>query len=98
MKNRRNLIGIRFNDYEEDDHPNGDPHGLTAEKLFEDFNKLKIDYYLLKASKSLEKMVGEFKKVYDSEQRKLVDVDLSESTAALMPTVIKCVTNSVQRL
>jgi len=54
-----------------------------------------IDYYFIRITSCTDQMIEIFKSLYDKGTKELRQINLGENVAALMPTVIDCVTTSV---
>jgi hypothetical protein len=63
--------------------------------LLKEFLDLQLDYYFFRIRGETDKMIQEFRKSYDSDQKSIIVHDLAGSTSSLMPAVLKAVTTSV---
>lgn len=80
----------------DDSYPQGDPNGLTPEFVLGKLAALKIDYYFMQLNSITATMEGIFSGIYSTLSGKPIRTIITGSNvAALLPSVVECVTRSV---
>ncbi|EGG13713.1 hypothetical protein DFA_11474 [Cavenderia fasciculata] len=76
------------------------PHGDTSGHPEEQVKTMKnrgIDYYFIKISPHTDRMIEEFRKTYDTPQKKIQVANLGSDVTQLIPSLVSFVSNSITK-
>ncbi|EGG13692.1 hypothetical protein DFA_11453 [Cavenderia fasciculata] len=88
--------GTKYHDFGavSDSLPHGDTN-VPPEEQIKTMKNRGIDYYFIKINHQTDRMIEEFRKTYDTDQKKIVVANLGSDVTKLIPSLVSFVSNSI---